>query len=58
MKLSEEAKAARREAERKSWLKKAVEYGISTDGREEEAIKEARRIYTADYWERRAQQGR
>lgn len=54
MKLSEEAKAARREADRKSWLKKAVEYGIPTEGREFAAIKEARQIYMANYWERRA----
>lgn len=54
MKLSEEAKAARREADRKTWLKKVVEYGLEVEGREDEAIKEARRIYTANYWERRA----
>ena len=55
MALSEEAKQARREADRQSWLKKAIEYGIKVEGREPEAIKEARKIYYEDYWERKAQ---
>ena len=54
MALSAEAKAARREADRLGWLKKAVEYGIEVEGREAEAIKEARKIYYEQYWERRA----
>lgn len=54
MALSPEAKALKRQTETKFWLKKAKEYGFKTEGREEEAIKEARRVYTEDYWERRA----
>jgi len=55
MALSKEAKQAKREATRQSWLNKAIEYGIKVEGREAEAIKEARKIYYEDYWERRAQ---
>lgn len=54
MALSEAARKARREADRKFWLKKAVEYGIETKDREPEAIREARKIYKDDYWERKA----
>ena len=54
MALSNEARAVKREADRQFWLKKAVDYGIETEGREPEAIKEARKIYYDDYWERRA----
>jgi hypothetical protein len=55
MARSPEARRAKREADRRSWLKKAEQYGIKTEGREEEAIKEARKIYYDEYWERRAQ---
>lgn len=56
MALSPEAKQAKREATRQSWLNKAIDYGIEVEGREAEAIKEARKIYYEDYWERRAQE--
>ena len=56
MALSPEAKQARREAQRRSWLKMAQRHGIKTQGREEEAIKEIRKIYYEEYWERRAQE--
>lgn len=55
MALSREARQIKREAVRRGWLNKAIKYGIKTEGREEEAIKEARKIYFDDYWERKAQ---
>ena len=54
MALSEAAKRARADSDRKYWLRKCQAYGIKTEGRENEAIKEARRIYNNDYWERKA----
>jgi len=54
MALSEAAKKAKAEQDRKYWLKKCKQYGINTEGRESAAIKEARRIYNNDYWERKA----
>lgn len=56
MALSREAKQFKREAARRGWLNKAIKYGIKTEDREEEAIKEARKIYTEQYWERRARE--
>jgi hypothetical protein len=54
MALSPEAQEVKRKHNRQFWLKKAADYGIPTEGREDEAIKEARKIYTDDYWERKA----
>jgi hypothetical protein len=55
MALSPEANKIRKQHQDQFWLKRAKEYGILTEGREAEAITEARRIYTENYWERKAQ---
>ena len=56
MALSPEAKAIKVQHQNQYWLKKARGYGIDTDGREDDAIREARRNYMESYWENKAKE--
>jgi hypothetical protein len=60
MNLSPEAKELKKKQMavymRRHWLKKAAAYGIAITGREDEAIREAKREYDREYWERKAQE--
>ena len=35
--------------QKKYWLKKAIEYGIETEGREEQAARDAEALYRREY---------
>lgn len=60
MALSPEAKELKRQQTakymHKHWIKKAQQYGIPTEGREAEAINEAKKRYDDEYWERKAKE--